>query len=494
MKLSSRYAGMFLLIYMLFSSCAKNPVTGKNDFMLMSENQEIAMGQQSDPEVKAFFGIYNDEKLQRFIEEKGQKMAAVSHRKNLKYQFKIVDSPVVNAFAIPGGYVYFTRGIMAHFNNEAEFAGVLGHEIGHITARHSAKQYSNAQLAQIGLVAGSVISPEFAQMADVASQGVQLLFLKFGRDAESQSDKLGVEYSTKIGYDAKEMAGFFEVLDRMREGGEEVPTFLSTHPDPADREKKVAKEAAEWQRKVDVADLKVNRDSYLRMIDGIIYGEDPKQGFVESNVFYHPELKFQFPVPSQWAVQNTPQQVQMGEPNGRALLMLTLAQGNSLEAAAQNTLQQYQLSPVESKKINVNGLPAIAVIADQVQQQQQQQAQGVRTLVYFIQYNQNIYTMLGASSTTDFNSFFALFQNTMNGFSALEDASKINRQPERIRIKTVQQNGTLSQALTGFGMPQKRLEELSIINGMHLNDQVQKGMLIKVIEGGVNNDYARHNN
>src|SRR5688500_19503686 len=252
-------AGSILLLYFLFSSCAKNPVTGKNDFMLMSKSQEVAMGQQSDPEIKAFFGVYEDPKLQQFINEKGQQMASISHRKDLKYEFKIVDSPVVNAFAVPGGYVYFTRGIMAHFNNEAEFAGVLGHEIGHITARHSAKQYSNAQLAQIGLVAGSALSPTFAQYADLANTGVSLLFLKFGRDAESQSDKLGVEYSTKIGYDAQEMAGFFQTLDRLssKAGGEEVPTFLSTHPDPADREEKVAKLAADWRRKTKSTNLEV---------------------------------------------------------------------------------------------------------------------------------------------------------------------------------------------------------------------------------------------
>lgn len=481
---TSRYIGGILLIYMLFSSCAKNPVTGRNDFMLMSKSQEVAMGQQSDPEIKAFFGVYEDPKLQQFINEKGQQMAAVSHRKDLKYEFKIVDSPVVNAFAVPGGYVYFTRGIMAHFNNEAEFAGVLGHEIGHITARHSAKQYSNAQLAQIGLLAGSVISPEFAQVADLASTGVQLLFLKFGRDAEKQSDELGVEYSTKIGYDAEEMAGFFQTLDRMREqsGAEEVPTFLSTHPDPADREEKVAKEAAAWRKKVNAADLKVNRDSYLRMIDGIIYGEDPKQGFVENNVFYHPELKFRFPVPSQWKLQNTPQQVQMGEPNGKALMMLTLAQGNSLESAAQAVLQQYKLNVVESKKVDVNGLPAIAIIADQAQQQEQQQGQGVRTLVYLIQYGQHIYNMIGASSLADFNGFFQLFQNTMGGFSVLDDPDKINRQPQRVRVRPVQQNGTLSQALASYGTEQKKMEEVAILNGMHLNDRVQKGMLIKTIE------------
>ena len=120
------------------SSCATNPVTGKSQLMLLSKDQEIALGQQSDPEIVAAFGRYDNEAIQQFINEKGQSMARVSHRPELKYEFKVLDSPVVNAFALPGGFVYFTRGILAHFNNEAEFAGVLGHEIGHITARHSA--------------------------------------------------------------------------------------------------------------------------------------------------------------------------------------------------------------------------------------------------------------------------------------------------------------------------------------------------------------------
>jgi predicted Zn-dependent protease len=366
----------------------------------------------------------------------------------------------------------------------------LGHEIGHITARHSAKQYSRAMLGQIGLVAGSVISPEFAQFADIAQTGLQLLFLKFGRDAESQSDKLGVEYSTKIGYDASEMADFFSTLDRLgsQSGGEEVPTFLSTHPDPADREKKVAKLAEEWQRKTKSTDLDVNRDGYLRMIDGLVYGEDPKQGFVENSVFYHPVLRFQFSIPSSWKVQNTPQQVQMVPADGRAVMMLTLAPGNSLDEAAQAVLQKYQLQAVDSKRETVNGLPAIVLIADQQrqqeQQQQQQQAaqQTLRTLMYFIQYDGNIYNLIGASTQADFNAYMQLFQSTMGTFRALTDQSKINKQPERIRVKTVPQNSTLAQALGSLQVNQKRMEELAILNGMTLNDRVERGMLIKVIE------------
>lgn len=478
------YALSAVVIFLFCESCAKNPVTGKRDLMLMSKEQEVAMGKQSDPEIISYFGLYEDEKLQRFINEKGQQMAAVSHRRDLKYQFKIVDSPVVNAFAVPGGYVYFTRGIMAHFNNEAEFAGVLGHEIGHITARHSAKQYSNAMLAQIGLAAGMIISPEFAQYGEMAGQGLQLLFLKFGRDAESQSDRLGVEYSTKIGYDANEMAGFFSTLDRLSKnaGATPVPDFLSTHPNPLDREKKVGKLAKEWKSKVGSAVLKVNVDNYLRMIDGIVYGDDPKQGFVESNVFYHPVLKFKFSIPPQWAVQNSPQAVQMMPKDGRALLMMTLAEGNSLEGAAQTLVKNYQLNVIESSKDNVNGMSAIKLVADQSQQQGQQQAASVRVLVYLIQYGGNIYTMLGASAPGDFNSYARVFQGSMESFNELTDPDKLGRQPERIRVHEVGQSGTLAQALRGFRVKEERMEEIATLNGMKLSDRVSNGKLIKLIE------------
>src|SRR6185436_3323071 len=139
---------------------------------------------------------------------------------------------------LPGGYVYFTRGIMAHFNNEAEFAGVLGHEIGHVTARHSVIAQRNQMLGQIGLIAGVVLVPELAQFQDMLSQGLQLALMSFGRDAERQADKLGVEYSSDIGYDAHEMAGFFKTLERQSKlsGAPEIPEFLSTHPSPASRE------------------------------------------------------------------------------------------------------------------------------------------------------------------------------------------------------------------------------------------------------------------
>ncbi len=469
-----------LLIFslILINACSTNPVTGKKDLMLISKDQEVAMGKESDPEIVGYFGLYEDEKLQKFIEEQGQKMAALSHRPDLTYEFKIVDSPVVNAFAVPGGYVYFTRGIMAHFNNEAEFAGVLGHEIGHIAARHSAKQYSKSMLAQVGLAVGMIVSPTFRQFADVANTGVQLLFLKFGRDAEEQSDKLGVEYSSKIGYDAHEMAGFFNTLKRLQEeSGQSVPTFLSTHPDPKNRLKDVGELATKWQQKLNLTNPEVEREAYLRMIDGIIYGEDPKQGYVENNVFYHPVMKFEFPIPRGWTYQNTPQQVQMAPQEGNALMILTLSQEKSLEAAAQAVLQNYQLTLVESEQGEVNGMPALAMVADQ-----QQEQQTIRVLSYLINYNNTIYNFLGVSSVNDFNQFTSTFNQTMQNFDQLTDPSKLNVQPYRVRIKTIERSGTLAQALQQHSVEKDRMEEVAVINGMSLEDKVEKGALIKVIE------------
>ncbi len=483
--LTFAYTGLFFL----FNACVTNPVSGRKDFMLMSQEQEIALGKQSDPDIVNEFGLYEDKAMQQFIQEKGKQMAAISHRNNLQYEFKIVDSPIVNAFAVPGGYVYFTRGIMAHFNNEAAFAGVLGHEIGHITARHSAKQYSQSMLAQLGLIGGLIAVPELGQYAEQAQQGLSLLFLKFGRDHERESDKLGAEYSSKIGYDAQQMAGFFQTLDRLskQSGQEPIPDFLSSHPNPQNRYEAVKEMAADWQKNLNLTNPKVNRDSYLKMIDGIVYGEDPKQGYVENQVFYHPVLKFQYPVPKDWRIQNTPQQVQMAPKNGKAVMGLTLLAGESLQAAAEEMLKKYQLTPVESRKQEVNGLPALVVVADQQPQsqngqQQQQQQPALRTLTYLIGYGGKIYSLMGISTLKDFDTYTSDFRYTMTNFKELKDPVKLNKKPERIRIKEVRQNGTLAQAFRNHQVKEDKIKELAILNGMELEDRVEKGMLIKVLE------------
>ena len=466
---------LFSQILFLLPSCVVNPATGKKDFLVMSEKREKGLGQSYNPQVVGEMGIYQDAKLQKFIEEKGQQMAKISHRPNLGYKFQIVDSPIVNAFAVPGGYVYFTRGIMAHFNNEAEFAGVLGHEIGHITARHSAKQMRNATLAQVGTIATAIAFPrQFQQFGDLAQNGLGLFLLKNGRDAESQSDVLGVLYSSQIGYDAKEMAGFFDTIHRIsEESGQSIPTFLSTHPDPVDRNKNVKQMATDIQKKAPKS-YEVNRDSYLRLIDGLLYGEDPKQGYIENDVFYHPELKFEFPVPRGWRTANTPSQFQMASPDGNAMAILSLAAEASLDAAAQAALQKNQLTLKQKDNIRVNGLPAIAMVSARPNE--------LEVLTYLIQYGGKIYKLHGLSTPLDFNKNYSTFKQIFDNFKELTDQSKINKLPERIKIVTVKSNTTLKQALTSFGMKANRHKELSILNGMELTDRVKTGMLIKTIE------------
>jgi len=221
---------------------------------------------------------------------------------------------------------------------------------------------------------------------------------------------------------------------------------MSTHPDPADRYNKVKEMAKEEQAANPDKQYKVNRDSYLKMIDGIIYGPDPRQGFEENGKFYHPELLFEFPIPNNWRVNNMPSQVQMSPEDGKAVLTMDLAAGADLQ------------QPV------------------------------LRMLTYFILYDGKIYKFNGLSKKEDFNQHFSTFQRSMKNFKKLTDQSKINKKPTTVAIKTVKKNSDLKAALASFGMKGTQLKELSILNGMELNDQVKAGSLIKtfgLLGGGV---------
>ncbi len=475
----------FISLFFFIASCAVNPVTGKKELSFVTENQEIAMGKEYDPQIINMYGLYDDDRLMQFINQKGKAMGAISHRPNLEYNFRVLDSPAINAFAVPGGYVYFTRGILAHFNNEAEFAGVLGHEIGHITARHSVQQQTRQMLGSIALIGAMVVSEDFRNFGDQAFAGLQLLFLKYGRDDETQSDQLGVEYSSQIGYDAKEMADFFNTLKKASDqgGGGSLPTFMSTHPDPGDRNRKVHEWAVEWQQANPGANLSINRDSYLKMIDGLVHGEDPRQGFVENDFFYHPTLRFQIPVPRQWKTQNTPSQFQMAPEDGSALMTLTFGQGNTLNEAADHFVTNFELTVVERANTTVHGNQALAMVTDYSPPPAQGQApQVLRLLSYFINYNNNIYLIYGVSTREQFASQQNTFQYTMTNFKALTDASKLNKKPTRVRIVTASSTSTLQQLLTSQGMKQDWLADLSLLNGMELNETVQRGTLYKILK------------
>ncbi|WP_340111339.1 M48 family metalloprotease [Maribellus mangrovi] len=474
---------LILTLIFLIPSCAVNPVTGKRQIMFVSEEQEIAMGAQYHPSVISTFGVYENEELQNFLDEKGTQMGQLSHRPNLRYRITILDSPVVNAFAVPGGYLYFTRGILAQMNSEAELIGVLGHEMGHVTARHTAQQQTNQTIGQIVLAGGMIASKEIYELADVAMAGMQLLFLSFSRDNERESDRLGVEYATKMGYDANKMADFFGVLDKMSmessEGG--VPTFMSTHPDPKDRFSTVHELSDTWQAKYPGETFAVNQEHYLDMIDGIVYGEDPRQGFVENNTFYHPDLLFQFSFPDKWVLVNTPAQVQIISPDQKAGIIFSLTEENTPEEASQKALSDLNLTALDSKALSVNGNEAVEVLSQQVNQAQDGSETVTKVLSYFIKKGDRVYVFHGISNGETFDAYRSVLASTMGDFRTLIDPAKINIKPNRIQVETAPRSATLQELFDTFKLPKDKYNELALLNNKDLNTRLEKGERFKIV-------------
>jgi len=482
MKLKRMPLLITLLVAMaIVFACVKNPVTGKRQLMLISESQEIAMGAEYDPQLIAAMGLYENPQLQAFVEAKVREMGLISHRPNLQYHIRLLDSPVVNAFAVPGGYIYLTRGILAHFNNEAELIGVIGHEMGHITARHTVSRMSNQTLAQLALIGGMVASETFRNYGELAMMGMQLLFLKYSRDDEREADRLGVEYTAKIGYDASMFAEFYKLLQRMQlasdHGG--IPTFLSTHPDPGNRYNDVNRDAQKWKQELGLTNLKVNASEYLSLIDGIIYGEDPRQGYVDGNTFYHPEMLFQFNFPQNWTLINSPTSVQIVSHDKKAMLLLMHAPGNSLEDAAQQMLSQLNLTLIGSDAVNLNGYRSIVTFSE-LKQDDPTKSQKVRT--NFIDMGGNYLAFHAVSLDSDFQNFLPFFNTTQNGFRRLTDSARINVKPDLVRVKRVASSGTVASTLRAFNVPAAMHEEIAMLNNLSLNDRVQAGQLLKIVE------------
>ena len=464
-------------------SCAVNPVTGSRELMLLSEADEVNMGKETDGQVVQEYGIFKDPELTAYLDGMCQRLGKVSHRPNLNYQLKILDASVVNAFAVPGGYVYFTRGILAHLNNEAELAGVMGHEIGHITARHSAQQYSKAQLAQVTLGVGSAVASVagLGALSGLAEMGVGMLFLRFSRDNERQADSLGVEYASKLHYDASKLGDFFHTLEQMNPGADRsgLPSWFSTHPNPEDRVNAVKAQAQQWQQKMALAKPVVNGDTYLRKIDGLIFGDDPRQGYVKDGIFYHPDLRFQFPVPDRWVLQNTPSQVQMVNEGKDAAILFGMEAGTSSGEVAKKFVTQTKAQVISSGSIGVNGLPSQRVLSNV-----QTEKGAIRVMSYFIEKDKKIFVFHGLTSPQKFQGVQALFEKTMGQFKGLTDPGRINVKPDRLRIRTIQAVDTLENSLRSFGVPNDQMAQLALLNGIQLSNRVPANTLIKVVEKG----------
>lgn len=459
-------------------SCAMNPVTQKREFMLLSSADELEMGRQTDPHILQTFGQYKNPQLDRYVTALGKKLGALSHQPDLEYSVKVLDSPVVNAFAVPGGYVYLTRGILAYMNDEAELAGVIAHEIGHIAARHSAQLYSRAQIAQLGLGLGSILSESFRKYAGLAQAGVGMLFLSFSRDMERQADALGVEYSSKAGYNADHMANLFVALERLNPGEAQsgLPGWFSTHPNPPDRIAAIKRDTQAWRAENPEYRFAVNRDGYLKHLDGMIFGEDPRQGYVENDIFYHPQLRFRFPVPAGWKVNNTASQVQMINPEQNAAILFSLAPEKTPSAAADAFVKESQAAVIKRERTRVNGMEAQRIVSDVTTEQ------GIlRVVSYFIRKDKTVYVFLGYTAQARFDGVFPVFDRTMSQFQNLTESQKINVQPERLALRRTTAQGSLRQAFRKFGLPEAKWEALAILNGMELDDAVPPNTTLKVV-------------
>lgn len=473
----------FILFLLLLSACARNPATGKREIVLVSESQEIAMGQQADIQAREEYGVVDNTALQTYVQTMGRKLVAVSHRPNLEWHFTVVDSPVVNAFAIPGGYVYMTRGILAYLGSEAELAGVVGHEIGHVTARHTVRQMTREQLAQIGLGVGGVLSPTFGQLGNLAENGFGLLFLRFSRDSEREADRLGVEYTARAAYDPREVSNFFEVLGRLSAAGdrETIPGWLSTHPDPPERVQTTRMLAQEWIQMLGLTAerMAVNRDNLVRIIDGLVFGNDPREGFSEGREFYHPMLEFQIVFPDGWQVENTRTAVIALDPQKAAQMQLSVAKvpaGTTAVAYARGLAQQGMV-PERSEETTINGNRAF--VATYVIRGE---SGPLAAEAAFIEYRNQIFEVVGV--TSDFRRYGDIFDRSIRTFARLTDQRILRAQPDRLRVYTAKEGDTLNMLAQRNNNPRVPADQLAILNRLAVDAPIAPGRLVKIVEKG----------
>jgi predicted Zn-dependent protease len=466
------------MVLPLVGACSVNPATGERQIALMSEAQEIEMGREADEEISASLGLYPDEAAQRYVAALGKELAATSERPDLPWSFKVIDDPIVNAFALPGGFIYVTRGIMAHLNSEAELVGVLGHEIGHVTGRHSVERLSKAQLAGVGLGVGMIVSPRFARFGDLAQMGLGLLFLKYSRNDERQADELGLRYSQRGGYDARQMPEVFTVLKRVGEvgGGGRIPNWLASHPDPEERRQRI--EGMLAGRESEFEGLKIERAGYFERLDGMVFGANPRQGYFVEGLFYHPELAFQLRFPQGWKTNNQRQAVSAVNDAQDALLQLSLAEEAEAGAAVRRFLGQEGIEGGQVRSGRINGLVASWAGFEVADEQSP-----LAGRIVCVRHGQNTFQLMAVAKRDSWSGNESALERSQRSFARLTDRKILGVQPARLKLERTPGAMTLREFDQRYPSSVE-LETVALINHLRPDDRLAAGATVKRVVGG----------
>lgn len=472
-----------LVILLPLQGCTTNPATGETQFTaLMSPGQEARIGAKQHPRIlKAFGGSFDDQELEDYVNEIGQKLVPHTERQDVKYQFFVLDTPEVNAFAVPGGYIYVSRGLLALANSEAELAAVLAHEIGHITARHSAERVSHGLLTSLGAaVVSSAV--EGQGVSQLASLGADLYIKSYSRKQEHQADELGIRYLQRAGYDTKAMGRFLRQLDahstlqeKITGRAQEPPlSYFSTHPLTRDRVERSFDMATNYAENDNI----IQREPYLNALDGLIYGDSARQGFVRGQRFIHPKLGFTFTAPPGFSIINKPQEVVMAGPSGA--LAIFDAAGNPGGISPMRYLQDVWLKGEATQNPQYITIDDKAAATAQFRGRVNNQAMAIRLIA--VEWNPDLFYRfqiaipVGASAE-----LVTQLKEMTYSLRPLNEQEKQELEPYQLDIARASQAQTVQDFAAQMPHDRYKLDRFRVLNGLWPDGGVEEGALYKLV-------------
>jgi predicted Zn-dependent protease len=466
---------------LLWVGCATNPVSKQPEFVLITEEQEINIGREMNAKILKEFGEYPAGELQQYVETIGKRLADVSERTDLFFHFKVVNTSDINAFALPGGYVYITRGLLSYANSESELAGVLGHEIGHVNARHAVRQYTKAASYNIATGVASILVPDINQFGQVADVIFMAVSSGYSREYEREADCLGITYAEKAGYDPKAISTFLrtlELLDKVK-GQKTYHSLFATHPRTEERVT-LAESEAIGRSAPRSTKLIVGREQYLKQIDGVLFGSDPKQGVINGSTFQHPDLRIELTFPKGWNIENRPEAVLAKAPAREVHMQLRLENLNKKTTAAdvaRNLSRTLGFTETTGATTQINGLDAyVGTYAGK-----SQKLGNISARIAFIRIEDVAHYIIGYAQPQDFFAALSQFNATINSFRQISAAEAQAIKPTRIRLYTVKAGDTFAALCTALGRPADDVKTLTLLNAMEPNAALKPGTVIKVL-------------